>query len=198
MGTPDVADQSRPTFPNELHSRPGVALAKTPGSTSPSLLGLSSPSVEPGLGRWPPGQAEVGGGEAWPWRRGRGQGQVAVPSWLNPVVSESGRSQSLKGRQALYCSIMTQSQMVFWELPPLAPRGCPHSFRGRPGTNAPGPGTLPWPPPQRGNRRPARTHSPRLATSAIPAAIPANAEGLAVRGGREDSQQTPRGCLPTV
>lgn len=62
-----------------------------------------------------------------------GQGQVAVPSWLKtPRCQRAARSQPLKGRQALYCSIITRSQMVFWELPPLAPRGRPHSFRGRP------------------------------------------------------------------
>lgn len=43
----------------------------------------------------------------------------------------AARSQPLKGRQALYCSIITRSQMVFWEFPPFTPRGRPHSFRGR-------------------------------------------------------------------
>lgn len=62
-----------------------------------------------------------------------GQGRVAVPSWLKtPRCQRAARSQPLKGRQALYCSIITRSQMVFWELPPLAPRGRPHSFRRRP------------------------------------------------------------------
>lgn len=105
---------------------------------------------------WPGGRAEVGGGKArgpagltlipirgfsrprgpipsTPTRARPGAGPGRGPELVKtPVVSESSSFPTPEGRQALYRSIITRSQMVFWELPPLAPRGRPHSLRSRP------------------------------------------------------------------
>lgn len=53
---------------------------------------------------------------------GQGSAGVAVPSCLKTLwCQRAAPSQPLKSRRALYCSIITWSQMVFWELPSSCP-----------------------------------------------------------------------------
>lgn len=53
---------------------------------------------------------------------GQGSAGVAVPSCLKtPWCQRAAPSQPLKSRRALYCSIITRGQMVFWELPSSCP-----------------------------------------------------------------------------
>lgn len=52
----------------------------------------------------------------------QGSAGVAVPSCLKTLwCQRAAPSQPLKSRRALYCSIITRSQMVFWELPSSCP-----------------------------------------------------------------------------
>ena len=53
---------------------------------------------------------------------GQGSAGVTVPSCLKTLwCQRAAPSQPLKSRRALYCSIITRSQMVFWELPSSCP-----------------------------------------------------------------------------
>lgn len=140
-----------------------------------------------------------------------GQGQVAVPSWLKtPRCQRAARSQPLKGRQALYCSIIRLSQMVFWELPPPRPPRPPSFIQGQtpalmpPGGWGRGSRHASAAAAQCGNRRAVGTHSPPAGRGtdghARSSRGAARVRGeLAGRAEREDSWRPSPGSLnPTV
>lgn len=68
-----------------------------------------------------------------PASRAAGAGPGRGPELVKtPAVSEGSSFPTPEGRQALYRSIITRSQMVFWELrSPPRPPPPPSSFRGR-------------------------------------------------------------------
>lgn len=98
-----------------------------------------------------------------PASRAAGAGPGRGPELVKtPAVSEGSSFPTPEGRQALYRSIITRSQMVFWELrSPRAPLRRPRHSEAEPGTNAAaaGPGRASAAA-RRGNGRRARTHRP--------------------------------------
>lgn len=72
-----------------------------------------------------------------PWP---GAGPGRSPKLVKTLPCQrAARSQPLKGRQALYCSIITRGQMVFWESSPLPPPvAAPIHSKAEPSTNAEG------------------------------------------------------------